>query len=234
MKAPLPPPPPTADRIPPASGTLKPIAMGMPATKNPKNDTNDGYKTVVFGQSKVSDTLPTSSLISSNIGYDDDQYDIVFVFPVAKNTNTIQDPNGSTMGGYDAKGEEVVKAIQATGAETYAYYDVGNENIFLLVRYSESILINYADIIDFPMLLDSVTLRAKLEKGDSERGIAPIIIPATSELTKISPWDFIYAKWYDFHCNSYLLLFFPIYSPMYTTLTSSLSFLPRYPTLFII
>ena len=45
------------------------------------------------------------------------------------------------------------------------------------------------------MLLDSTALRAKLEQGDAEKGIAPIVIPETSELTKIRPWDCIYAKW---------------------------------------
>ena len=57
------------------------------------------------------------------------------------------------------------------------------------------------------MLLDANALRAKLERGDAEKGIAPIIIPETSELTKIKPWDFIYAKWYDF----LLLQFIPVY-----------------------
>ena len=196
MNIPPPPSPPQmGDKIPPASGTLKPIMMGAPPTKKPADD---GYKTVFFGQQqKISEALPGTSLISSNTGYGDDVYDIVFVFPVAKSTNATQeDPKESTMKGFDAKAEEVLKAIQATGAETYAYYDVGNENIFVLVRYSEDILCNYADIQDFPMLLDAGALRAKLEKGDTEKGIAPIIIPETSELTKIKPWDFIFAKWY--------------------------------------
>ena len=181
--------------------------MGTPATD--KKAADDGYKTVFFGQQpKINEALSSStSMISSNTGYGDDHYDIVFVFPVAKKSNSIQDPKESTLKGFDAKGEEVLKAIHATGAETYSYYDVGNENIFVLVRYSENLLCNYADIQDFPMLLDANALRAKLERGDAEKGIAPIIIPETSELTKIKPWDFIYAQ-----CNDFLLLqFIPVY-----------------------
>jgi hypothetical protein len=100
---------------------------------------NDGYYATGFG----TNVNPESSkgVISSNPGYGPNDYDVCMVFPV----------DASTKKGFTKKGEECMRAIRASGAQTYAYYDVQGTKIFVLLRYLEDKLSKYADFKKYRM-----------------------------------------------------------------------------------
>ena len=128
---------------------------------------NDGYYATGFG----TNVNPESSkgVISSNPGYGPNDYDVCMVFPV----------DASTKKGFTKKGEECMRAIRASGAQTYAYYDVqgmtlpcelcacllrqlfnklffvglAGTKIFVLLRYLEDKLSKYADFKKYRMKL---------------------------------------------------------------------------------
>ena len=120
----------------------------------------------------------------SNPGYGPHDYDICIAFPVYKEA-----------GGLKAKGEEIVKRILSTGAQTYCYYDITGTYVFVLVRYPELKLAMYADVVRHRMKLDPVQLRKALEAGDAEVGIKSMVVGENKELTHISPYEHIYAHY---------------------------------------
>ena len=87
-----------------------------------------------------------------------------------------------------------MKKIVGSGAQTFAYYDIVGDYIFVLVRYPEDKLMSYANNTKYKMKLDPFKLKERLEAGDLEHGIKPIHVGVNVEVTKISPFDHIYAR----------------------------------------
>jgi hypothetical protein len=105
------------------------------------------------------------------------------VFPVNPNS-----------GGFTSFGDDAMRGIRASGADTYVYYNTGKTKIFVLIRYTLDKLQYFADSIKFQMLLDPGVLKDTLEGGDQEAGIEPIFI-GHDRGEKFGPYEYIYARY---------------------------------------
>lgn len=112
------------------------------------------------------------------------RYDYCFVFPVDKNSKS-----------FTQDGAKIMSKLIKCGLVAYQYYSVQKDEIYVLVRADLGKLAAFADVIDYRMLLDKNQVREALERGDAEKGIAPINIAHDPEVTEFLPFEYIYAKY---------------------------------------
>ena len=120
--------------------------------------------------------------ISSNPGYDTLRYELCIVFPVDDRT-----------GGFSTTGENVMKSILATGADTYSYFSSSRAYIFVLIRYPEEILTDFCDANDIICIrFDEEKLKAVCDIGFPEDRIKPLTIHDDPKICKYRPYEFIF------------------------------------------
>lgn len=108
------------------------------------------------------------------------QYDFCIVFPTEK-------------GEYTDRGIGYVETLKKLGFETFAY--IADEKIFLLVRISLENMRQFADKVGLRMLLDESMIEKHLKMGDSECGIAPVTIAHMREVSRYTPYKYIYGRY---------------------------------------
>lgn len=203
------PPPSNSDDINARSGdmddnfreTLFSAVPAQPLLNDKENGINDGFRSVPFcgGYDIGIECGPVVSthgghIISSNEDYHQDRYDICMVFPILKGSGGLS---------FQAQGEDSMRAILASHADTYSYVDVSGENIFVLIRYPEQVLMDYADVIEYKMKLDPDQILHHLSAGDAERNIGPVFIGRHDDITKIPPFEHIYAPFKPEHIDMF-------------------------------
>jgi uncharacterized protein YoxC len=97
-------------------------------------------------------------------------------------------------GHFSEKGKGYIRTMRANGLDTLAYHGVNSDDIFVLVRASTELLQNYADDIDYRMLLDPTELKRIASEGNTERHIAPIEISHLPEVSAYDPYAYIYGR----------------------------------------
>lgn len=75
--------------------------------------------------------------------------------------------------------------------DIFLVYSARKEYIFVLIRASLGILRNVADEHQVKMLLNEEQLQKKVEAGNADMNIAPVIIPHDPEETEIRPYEYI-------------------------------------------
>jgi hypothetical protein len=98
-------------------------------------------------------------------------------------------------GHFSDKGKGYIRTMRSNGLETISYHGVNSDDIFVLVRAPLDLLRNYADDIDYRMLLDPTELKRIAAEGNADRHIAPIEITHLPEVTEYEPYSFIYGKY---------------------------------------
>jgi anoctamin-10/anoctamin-7 len=119
-----------------------------------------------------------SGTASSNAGAA--RYDYCIVFPKDK----------------DEMREDAINAFRACGCELYQYWSHDRDQIFVLLRVSETKLRIFADKINFKVLLNQDALIQASNAGyEHPNGgkIAPFEIQHRSDITPIMPYEYIYS-----------------------------------------
>jgi hypothetical protein len=114
------------------------------------------------------------------------KFDLCFVFPVDQATKS-----------FNGEGQRIVKAIIKSGFQTFIYYSIQQDEIYVLARASEVILTHFADAIDFKLLLDPEELKKRANAGDPANGIAAFDIRHEEDVSSIRPYDFIWGEFDD-------------------------------------
>jgi len=94
----------------------------------------------------------------------------------------------------DAKRQDIVERIVRAGFITRTYYSIQKDEVLVLIGCGMRKLEAFADLIDYKMLLDETTLEEHAKRGDPETGIPPIEIGHQPDVTKRTPYQFIYGK----------------------------------------
>mmetsp|Transcript_443 Transcript_443/g.787 ORF Transcript_443/g.787 Transcript_443/m.787 type:complete len:306 (+) Transcript_443:39-956(+) len=110
-------------------------------------------------------------------------YDFCMVFPVEN-------------GYFTERGKGYIKSLKKLGFEMYAYSGIREDkDIFVLIRAPLRKLRSFADKIEFKMKLSGTVIKSMLERGNSEAGIAATSIPHRPDVTRLGPYEFIYAPY---------------------------------------
>jgi len=90
-----------------------------------------------------------------------------------------------------------VKDIQAAGLQTRVFRGGAHhqDKIFCKVRAPLSRLQHYADYINRKVLLNQSEAKRIMEAGDPKFGIEPVTLPHDPTFSKITPYEFIHAKY---------------------------------------
>jgi hypothetical protein len=113
------------------------------------------------------------------------------VLSTAVNDSTTNSNNGN---GLTLEGQNCLAALHMNGLETLQYQGASSSHIFVLVRANLEVIKNYADDIDYPMLLNRETLRDIATRGNLEQHIASVEISHIPEMSKFLPYEYIYGK----------------------------------------
>ena len=81
-----------------------------------------------------------------------------------------------------------------SGFEIFCYKSVQGDELICLVRASVDMLVDYADKIDYKMLLDPARAKFKLEQGNKEKEIKPHEINDGAKFSRLFPYDYIWAR----------------------------------------
>lgn len=114
-----------------------------------------------------------------------DRYDFCIIFPA-----------DYTTGDFTDKGKGYIRILKKLGFEIFAFKGMRpDKEIFVLVRAPIDRLRQYAEQVKFKIKLNRFKLKEKLESGDQEKNISPIVIPHNKEVTKLDPYEYIYGRY---------------------------------------
>jgi hypothetical protein len=111
------------------------------------------------------------------------QYDFCIILPLEED------------GQLSKKSQGYINNLRYLKFELYAYKNVQEDQLFVLLRAPLDKLRASADHINMPLLLDPTEIQDQLKYGDERRGIKPVLIPHRPEITKYLPNEFIYGKY---------------------------------------
>jgi len=87
------------------------------------------------------------------------------------------------------------RKLKELDLETFTFMGFNKQMVFILVRASLERLRNFADDIDFNMLLDSQVLEETCAKGNAEQNIGPFQIKHRPDISPFTPYEKIYARY---------------------------------------
>jgi hypothetical protein len=108
-------------------------------------------------------------------------YEYCMVFPV------------SAEGELDDRG--YIENLQMNGLEVFGYRGLSGTEIYVLIRCPLETMRQYAEKIDFRMLLDPQVLKETANRGNEKEGIKPFDIADNREATPLSPYEYIFCKY---------------------------------------
>jgi hypothetical protein len=138
-------------------------------------------ETTFLDKNPMSGPSPIEVSIVDN---DDAPYELCFVFPVDEATKS-----------FTGDGQRIVKSIIRAGFKTYIYYSIQQDEIYVLARAGEDIIDNFADVIDFKLLMDPVDLKKRANAGLPEKGIAAFDIRHEPQVSSLAPYDHIWGEY---------------------------------------
>jgi len=114
------------------------------------------------------------------------KYELCLVFPIDKNINDVTEEASKV----------IDKLIKAIGKKyTYIFDSSTSSKRYVLLRGGLKRLGPFAESIKYRMLLDSENTKTKLLEGDPANGIESINILHDDMITKIEPFEYIYARY---------------------------------------
>jgi hypothetical protein len=117
---------------------------------------------------------------------DFDKYDICLEFPVNPSTNKLNNV-----------GAEVMERMISTFGSKYIFlfYSKDTSKIFALIRVALKVAKQKAEADGYKLLLDADVARERAFDGDEEAKVDGFSIPHVEEVSKIEPFEFIYAEY---------------------------------------
>jgi len=88
-----------------------------------------------------------------------------------------------------------IENLQRNGLDVFAYKGISGTEAYLLIRCSVETLRQYAEAINFRMMLDPTVLKETANKGNQEAGIKPFDIADRPEATPYNPYEYIFCKY---------------------------------------
>jgi hypothetical protein len=121
---------------------------------------------------------------------DIDKYDVCLEFPVDPSTNKLL-----------FVGSEILDKIVAIVGSKYVYmfYSADTSKIFVLIRTATKLVKHQAEVSGYKLLLDGEKAQEAALDGDEEAFVDSFEIPHLDEVTKIEPYDYIYAPYIKRH-----------------------------------
>jgi hypothetical protein len=98
-------------------------------------------------------------------------------------------------GRFSEEGKSYINILRSNGLETLSYYGYDKSEIYVLIRADLDVLRNYADDVDYVMLLDPVALESTASKGNKMNSIEPFNITDMPAVSCYRPYEFIYGKY---------------------------------------
>lgn len=99
----------------------------------------------------------------------------------------------------DKAGEYLGKLQNQLGFQCIQYQGLRTSELYILLRIPPDQISDFADSLDYPMLLDERKLEEMALAGNAEKGIEGFAIPHKPEIARYRPYQFIYGK-YDKVC----------------------------------
>jgi hypothetical protein len=122
------------------------------------------------------------------------EYDYCMVLPTGGQKN--KDGTKSAKGELSDIAKGYIAKLRVLGLDLFIFRgQTGNDEIYVLIRASIEKLRNFADDIDFQMLLDPVVLEQYAKRGDVEAKIGAIDIDHNPSVTQMHPYEKIYARY---------------------------------------
>jgi hypothetical protein len=183
----------------------------LPPTENSELPVVEGE----FEKGKLSNSQPVSDIEDVNnnnnwITGELEHYDLCIVFPGEKQADTgewdVSDRNHGYINtirhlGFDIIGFRVIGQKPKTLKERLCSKKSGQEEsfddyclIYVLLRAPLKKLREYADRLEFKLMLDPERAEKQLAQGDPESGIAGVVIRHEPDITPLKPFQFIYGK----------------------------------------
>ena len=142
-------------------------------------------------ESKPQSTLKSSQTLNDRQFFNEMGYgwDVVMVFPTEGPTEPRED--GKTRRTYN----EMLKKLAAAGLDTYAYFSVQKDEVYVKIRANLDRLQQQADALNYSMELDKDKLKAAASRGFPKFNIGPLKLSDDKRICKYDPYDMIYAKY---------------------------------------
>jgi hypothetical protein len=90
--------------------------------------------------------------------------------------------------------QEMLKKYNAAGLETFAYYSIQKDEVYIKIRCGLDRLMQQADLVNYKMELDPAILSEVAAKGFPKFGISPLKLNDDPKYCKYKPYEYIYAK----------------------------------------
>lgn len=113
-----------------------------------------------------------------------DNYDYCIVLPISAGENT-----------FTGDGRHYLSKLQSYGLELYSFIGLNKTEILVLIKVPLDTLRNFAERINFKMLLDANEIESAGKLSDPERNIAGFEIAHRPDITFYHPYQFIYARY---------------------------------------
>merc|ERR1719230_1285955 len=89
---------------------------------------------------------------------------------------------------------EMLKRFNDAGLETFAYYSIQKDEVYIKIRASLDRLMQQADAVNWKMELDPAVLADTAAKGFPKFGIKPLELNDDPKYCKYKPYEYIFAK----------------------------------------
>jgi len=91
----------------------------------------------------------------------------------------------------------VLQALIDSNFEIFLYKSIQGDELICLFRANDDMLCEFADKINYKMLLDPQKAKTKLEAGNNEKEIKPHAINEGTKFSRLFPYDYIWARFED-------------------------------------
>eukprot|EP01032_Pedospumella_encystans_P014521 gene14521-16668_t len=124
------------------------------------------------------------SLIDEAMGDLASEFEFCMVFPTVKSNFT-------------ERGKAIVIFLMKLGLELFIYRARDGDEIFVLGRMPLEVVREFAETYEYYLMLDPAQAQEQLERGDTERSIAPVSIEHRPDICHLKPYEYIYVPYHS-------------------------------------
>ena len=124
------------------------------------------------------------SLIDEAMGDLASEFEFCMVFPAVKSNFT-------------ERGKAIVIFLMKLGLELFIYRARDGDEIFVLGRMPLEVVREFAETYEYYLMLDPSQAQEQLERGDTERSIAPVSIEHRPDICHLKPYEYIYVPYHS-------------------------------------
>eukprot|EP01031_Cornospumella_fuschlensis_P040676 gene40676-49594_t len=110
-------------------------------------------------------------------------FDYVMVFPLKDGDNQTKEC------------KHCINAMLEAGLEIYPYKSVQDDELMVLIRAPEKLLADFADGINYKLLINPEVLQRTIEAGDPEKRVKGVKITDNRDICAYSPFENIYLEY---------------------------------------